>query len=142
MRRKIWIVICLLIIIVINLAIVGCSKKDKLEFEIRDLLISPVEARIGENITITFFIKNVGDIMGTKTVILNVDGIEFDRQDITLGSGEAKTTSFTMVRDIPGIYSIDVEGLTGIAKFLNRGVEIFVNFNLLLYLDSVYTTAQ
>ena len=132
MRSKLRIILYLSTIFLASMSIIGCAedeKAEKAEFVVKDLIISPTEAKIGESISVSILVKNIGNFMGTKTVTLSVDNEEVETQHITLGSGEEKTVDFTVIRHIPGIYTIDVEGLTVTGTFLNTEVPLFVYFN-------------
>jgi len=80
-------------------------------FELSDLTISPSEAEIDKPIVISVTVKNVGEMEGTYTVELKIDGVTEDTKDITLAGGATETASFTVTRYTPGTYSIEVGGL-------------------------------
>jgi hypothetical protein len=82
------------------------------EFTISDLVISPTEAEISEDLTVTVNVKNIGELEDTKTVTLKFDGVEVESKNIALAGGVTETVSFTAVKDTAGTYNIEVEGLT------------------------------
>ena len=83
------------------------------EFIISDMAISPSEVIAGQTVSITARITNVGDLEGTYTVTLKISGIVEASKNITLTGGESETIAFTVTRDAPGNYTVNLNGLTG-----------------------------
>ncbi len=83
------------------------------EFELNNLVIGPAEVGIGEVVTISVGVANVGGTAGTCSVTLTIDEIAVETRDITLAGGATGTVAFTVSRDAEGTYSVEVDGLTG-----------------------------
>ena len=81
------------------------------EFEVSNLTFSPSEVEAGEPVIISAMVKNVGDLEGTYTVELKIDGEIQETKDVTLAGGATETVSFMVTRDASGTYTIGVNGL-------------------------------
>jgi len=76
------------------------------------LTISPSHAIVGEQVTISTVITNTGDASGTFEVVLKIDNVVEDSQKITLAGNTSQTVTFTTSKDIPGTYSVTIDGLS------------------------------
>lgn len=81
------------------------------EFKISNLTVSPSEAEPGESVEISATVKNVGDLEGTYTVELKIDGVLEETENVTLDSGESTTVSFTVQKETVNSYSVEVGDL-------------------------------
>lgn len=81
------------------------------EFEVSNLTFYPSEVEVGESVTISATVKNVGDLGGTYTVELKIDGEIQETKDVTLAGGATETVSFMVTKDTSGTYTIEVNGL-------------------------------
>lgn len=116
MTKRIVVILCVITIVAAGLACgYACSRQEAAtaEFELSNLAISPTEVEIGQAVTVTVDVENVGEAAGTKTLTLKIDGVEVETRDVTVGGGKTETVSFTLVRDIEGTYSIEIDGLSG-----------------------------
>ncbi|KXA94528.1 hypothetical protein AKJ65_04150 [candidate division MSBL1 archaeon SCGC-AAA259E19] len=86
------------------------------KFEVRDLDINPSKVAKGENVEVKAKIANVGDIKGTRSITLEVEGGPYSRKELTLGSGEVKTLSFTVMKQEKGKYNLRVGDLSRTIK--------------------------
>jgi PGF-pre-PGF domain-containing protein len=75
-------------------------------FEIPDVIT------IGENVTITFIITNTGNIEGTYTIVLTLDGMVLETREVTLAAGENREVSFVVVPTATGTFYITIAGQT------------------------------
>ncbi|MFC1945018.1 CARDB domain-containing protein [Chloroflexota bacterium] len=57
-------------------------------------------------------VSNTGSIGGVYTVSLLLNGSIEDSKDITLAAGETSEVSFTVTRDMPGTYLVEINGLS------------------------------
>ena len=80
------------------------------ELDITTLAITPETAQPGEPVTITVDVTNTGKETLTTCITLEINGVTEARKYVTLRSGELKTVSFTVVKDI-GKYYVEIEGL-------------------------------
>ncbi|MDO9332956.1 MAG: hypothetical protein Q7T57_00315, partial [Dehalococcoidales bacterium] len=82
-------------------------------FDVSSLSVNPTSVKTGESVTITAKATNTGGRAGTLAVILKINGVEEVQKSVTLGAGSSETVRFTVIKDIPATYNIDVNGLTG-----------------------------
>jgi len=88
------------------------------EFEVSSLAITPTEVVTGEAVTVKADVTNVGEVEGTYTVTLIVDGKVAGTKEITVGAGATKTVSLTYSPDVIGTYSLGLDGLTTTVEVL------------------------
>jgi hypothetical protein len=82
-------------------------------FKADSLIINPGTVKPGENVNIYLTITNTGDITGTDTVELKINGIAVDSNDITIDGGLSKVVTFNASRSMSGNYLVEVAGLNG-----------------------------
>jgi hypothetical protein len=82
-------------------------------FTISALIISPAEVNIGESVTISAIVTNVGDLTGTYKVTLKIDGAVVEEKEVTLARGASQKIDFHTAKDTLGTYAVDVNGLSG-----------------------------
>ncbi|MFC1909579.1 CARDB domain-containing protein [Chloroflexota bacterium] len=88
------------------------------DFEVISLDIKPPEVTTGETVSITAEVKNTGGGEGTYTAVLTVDGVKFEIKDVTLSAGAKGTVTFTVIKNAPGTYDIELAGLSGTLEVL------------------------
>jgi len=76
------------------------------------LSISPPEADIGETVIISVLVTNTGELEGSYSLTLELNGMIAETREITLAGG-SQTVSFSTAGDEAGTYSVDVNGLEG-----------------------------
>ncbi len=81
-------------------------------FNLRSLSISPVEANIGETVTISILIANTGGTEGTHAVTLKINRVKEGEKSVTIAADSSQKVTFAVSRDVAGSYSVDVNGLT------------------------------
>ncbi len=77
-------------------------------FDVKKTTLSDTEIEAGESVDVKAIVENVGDVSGTFTAELIVDGEVVDEQDVDVDAGESETVTFTRAFDSPGAYSIAV----------------------------------
>ncbi len=82
-------------------------------FTTSTLSISPNEVSIEEGVSVTSLVTNTGDLTGTHEVTLKIDNVVVASKDVTLAGGASQKVTFTTVKDVPGTYTVDVNGLLG-----------------------------
>jgi hypothetical protein len=82
-------------------------------FSLSSLRINPTKTNVGKKVSIRVFVTNTGHVAGTYEVILRINGAIEDRRIVTLAVGAAQELKFYTVKNIPGTYNIDVNGLSG-----------------------------
>jgi chitodextrinase len=83
------------------------------EFIISGLTVSPTEVSEGEEVTVSVTVTNIGEMNGTHTLEIEIDGEKLEGQPIeTALEGGASTTVTTTVTEEPGDHIVKVDGLT------------------------------
>ncbi len=77
-------------------------------FEVTSLRITPAEAGLGQPVAIEASIKNVGDVEGTYTAYLIIDGVEGVRKEVPISTGRTQTVTFNITQDEAGSYNIQI----------------------------------
>ena len=109
-----------------NLAVSGVhsfttlGEAPEAEFEVNALSISPPDINVGESVTISVSVANIGNIAGNHDLILKIDGIEFDSQEVVLEPASEEALTFTVQGEIAGEYLVDVNGLNGSFQVLEE----------------------
>lgn len=82
-------------------------------FEVGNLDIKPDQVRVGQRVTISVQVANTGGLSGEYTLRLNIDGQLESSELITLAPGQSQEVSFSLTRDSPGSYRVEIGGLRG-----------------------------
>jgi len=82
-------------------------------FTLSSLSISPPEVSTGEAVTISVFLANTGEVAGNYAATLKINGLIAETVEVTVAGGDSETVTFTTSHDETGIYSVDVNGLSG-----------------------------
>jgi hypothetical protein len=96
------------------------------EFKIKTLKLDKHEAKIGEPLTATIQIENIGEKQGTYTVKIYLNGELKETREIMLSGGLTKTINYTFTAEKPGIYTVQVNGQ---AVTLNVKPQIYLPLN-------------
>jgi len=78
----------------------GAPKPAK--FTLTDLIISPLEAYVGETIQISANVTNIGGVEGNETVNLQINGALKDTANITLGGNSSDIIDFADIENTVG----------------------------------------
>jgi len=90
-----------------------CSPPVQAIFDVSNLSISPHEVKVGESVTISVDIANLGCSSGSYTAILKINSSQVETKTITLiNAGESQVVSFTVVKESTGTYTVELDGLT------------------------------
>jgi uncharacterized membrane protein len=81
------------------------------DFQISDLEVTPHEVEAGEEVTVSVRITNVGGQTGSYTLQLLINQTTEDTKTVTLEEGASTTTEFKFVKQTPGTYNIEIDGL-------------------------------
>jgi uncharacterized membrane protein len=82
-------------------------------FEVSQLSISPAEVKVGETVTVSATVANTGEVEGSYTVTLKINGATEATKKVTLAGGQTTEVTFSVVRDVAGSYQVDIDGQTG-----------------------------
>ncbi|HEX76672.1 MAG TPA: hypothetical protein G4O12_08880 [Dehalococcoidia bacterium] len=87
------------------------------EFKVVDLSV-PEGVLPGQAATITVRVTNTGEVEGNFTAGLVVNGIEVATETVAVAPGVTETMSFTLTKEAPGTYTLQIGGVTGTLKVL------------------------
>jgi hypothetical protein len=77
------------------------------------LVVSHIQAKVGETVNVSANISNTGTVSGNYTVDLKVNGLADETKTIQVSADSTETVTFAVTKNNPGIYSVDVGGLSG-----------------------------
>ena len=83
------------------------------KFETSNLTISPTQAQLNQEITVTVSVTNSGGTVGDYNLELVVDGIAKATKQNNLAPEMSQTVTFTVTGDTVGRHCVEVAGLTG-----------------------------
>ena len=82
-------------------------------FDLGEFIISPIEAREGETVSISFRVTNVGNTRGVYKAGLRINDVEVCKLDIDLAPGQTELATFAVAENSAGEYKVEVGGLEG-----------------------------
>ncbi len=82
-------------------------------FAISGFSVTPSVVKPTEQVIISAVVTNTGGSEGSYTVVLKINGVEEARKEVTLGAGKSETVSFTVKKDVTGIYTVNIDDKTG-----------------------------
>ena len=82
-------------------------------FSVSNLIIAPDRVKQGDSITVSGVATNTGEVAGTYSVVLKINGVAESIEEVSLGPGASQRVAFTVTKDTPGFYQVNLEGLTG-----------------------------
>ena len=99
-----------LLISVIAMAVpMACtSSPPSAQFEIAPLDIKPAEVTVGETVSISARITNIGGTGGAYSAALSIDGKKVDTKYINVDPGSSQTVTFSISKDVAGSYKIGI----------------------------------
>ena len=81
-------------------------------FQPGSLVITPAEVVSSQSVTISIAVTNTGGESGKYEVILKINDIIEATKEVIVAAGAKKAVSFRTTKDVAGIYSVEVNGLT------------------------------
>jgi len=82
-------------------------------FEVGTLVFPSTAVGVAEKATISAMVTNTGDLTGSTTVTLKINGVAVANKTVKLNGGELQKVSFTTVQGAPGDYKVEIDGLSG-----------------------------
>jgi hypothetical protein len=82
-------------------------------FRISNLNINPSSVNPGKKVNIRATVTNEGTADGDYDVTLKINGTIATVSSLTVPAGSSVTVTFTSTQVVPGVYNVDVNGLTG-----------------------------
>ena len=95
------------------------SEKKPQQFEVSELTVKPGTVVVGYPATVAATVTNSGDIAGTYTASLMIDGQEIERKDVTLAPGATREVSFRVTKTTVGSYKLRVGELSAVLDVCN-----------------------
>ena len=95
--------------------------KKPAEFELSNLVITPPIAKAGEMVTVTADVTTTGEIGGSYSATLMVNGSQVQTRELTLSSGATETVSFNFAEDATGSHTVEVGELSGFLIVIQTG---------------------
>ncbi len=83
------------------------------EFQVTTLVIDPDIAEQGTPVDITVKVTNIGELSGTHSVSLTINGAVKETKSVQLSGGAAATVQFTVTENTRGTYNVKDGDLTG-----------------------------
>jgi hypothetical protein len=83
------------------------------KFSVSNLTITPNNVKAGDQVIVSIIVSNNGIQTGKYSVVLRIGGVVENISDVTLPPGANQTASFAVVKDAPGDYYADIDGLGG-----------------------------
>jgi len=84
--------------------------------QISELKVAPLEARIGEKVTISFNATNLDNAHGDYVIILKIDNRRLGTQEISIAPGSTLPMHFAIYSSVPGEHRVDVNDV--VSKFV------------------------
>jgi hypothetical protein len=78
------------------------------EFEVGPITFEPATVMVGDLFTATATVKNTGDIAGTYTATLSVNGQQVDSKVIPVDPGSSREVSFQLSKTTAGSYELAI----------------------------------
>jgi hypothetical protein len=82
-------------------------------FQVSSLTVSPTEVYTGEAVNITIQVTNTGGQSASYQVILKINGETEKAKEVVLEAGASTEVSFSISKEAAGIYSVDIDGISG-----------------------------
>jgi hypothetical protein len=84
------------------------------EFAVTNLTINPPEVEVGDPVSISVNVTNIGDVEGAYMANLTINDVLVESQEILLMGKESKIVGFTVFESTEGNYSVKIADLTGV----------------------------
>jgi uncharacterized membrane protein len=84
-----------------------------LDFQVTDLNVNPSNPKVGEEVTVSVKVTNVGEQIGSYTIPFVINQTTEETKTLTLESGESTLITFKIIKQIQGIYTFEVGGIYG-----------------------------
>jgi len=82
-------------------------------FTTRALIITPAEVTTEDEVTISIAVANTGKLDGSYEATLKIDDVVVETKQVTVAGGGSEVVSFSIGRDTPGVYQVNINDLSG-----------------------------
>lgn len=86
------------------------------QFRTDSLLITPLEADIGQKVAISVVVVNTGGTAGTHRVTFKLDDTVLAYEDVNVPAGGRQSVTFSTTKAVAGTYHVIVDDLAGTLK--------------------------
>lgn len=100
------------------------------QFTVSNLTITPQQVKEGDIVNISAVVTNNSTAVAQYSMVLRIGGVVENISELTLNPGASQTALFTVVKDAPGDYYIEVDGQRGILTVIHRLPAAFTVSNL------------
>jgi uncharacterized membrane protein len=91
------------------------------DFQVSNLQATPPNVAVGEEVTVSVKVTNVGGQSGSHSLTLVINQTIEDTRTVTLSEGESTTEEFKVTKQTPGTYNIEIDGL--VSEFTVREMD-------------------
>ncbi|MBM3155993.1 MAG: hypothetical protein FJ004_01750 [Chloroflexi bacterium] len=95
-----------------------------------ELVVSHIQAKVGETVTVSANISNTGSVSGNYIVDLKVNGSAEETKTIPVNADSTEKVTFAVTKNNPGTYSVGIGGLSGSFTVLTPA--LFATSNLVI----------
>ena len=81
--------------------------------QVSELEITPGEVDIGDDVTISALVLNVGHATRSYEISLKIDNVTAATEEVTLDGGASESVTFTVSRDVAATYAVSIDGQSG-----------------------------
>ncbi len=78
------------------------------DIQIESMEVSKSKVQVGENLTVSLYVHNYGEINGTTEVLVRLNDEVVAKRYVSVQSGENKTVRLNVSKDEPGGYTVNV----------------------------------
>jgi len=82
-------------------------------FSVKSLRVRPGKVNVGKQVRISVLATNIGNVASSYEVNLSIDGIIEDNKIVNSSPGSTEEVSFITSKDVPRVYVVNVNGLSG-----------------------------
>ncbi len=90
------------------------------QFTVSNLTITPQQIKEGDPINISAVVTNSSATTAQYSMVLRIGGVVENISEMTLNPSASQTALFTVTRDVPGDYYVEVDGQRGIFTVTHR----------------------
>ncbi|MBN1643880.1 MAG: hypothetical protein JW856_03590 [Dehalococcoidales bacterium] len=88
------------------------------------MTITPSETDVGQDVTISLTVHNLGNMAGNYSLTLKIDDVEEATKSGTVEPGASQEVTFQVVRDTAGTYQVSLNGSSGSFIITENIVEV------------------
>ena len=121
MSRRVLTLLGLVLVLIGPLIGVSCAEPPvRSPFLVKGLTIEPAKVQPNEVVTITVSVTNTHNTWGIYSLVLNINGVKEAEKQASVDAGGTQDVSFSVTREVPGRYTIFINGLSGSFTVVTR----------------------